>query len=282
MELNLSFSTPSIQAQLPHSDNKEASKLKHEEFRDRHRRRTKPNTPRKEQNKVTSVKKNAVAKISEVNSVVSLGGVPVHVQRDQLKKSRHAPEVPTNKQSELKEEKTKKKDSNREENNDTSTSNRDKKKPKKTLDVPKPHLDSPPQVAVAPAPAAPPAKKSKAASDQNTLPAKQVAQPGSRKNPLLAPDMGYLNHHLNVSALSAGSLLAPLKSSSSEDIFNGAPKTFEGLAIHPRLISRLSAPRTEGGLGLEKPTRVQSVAIGPILQGRNTFIKSQTGSGKVL
>jgi ATP-dependent RNA helicase DDX31/DBP7 len=115
---------------------------------------------------------------------------------------------------------------------------------------------------------------------------------GSRKNPAPSSDGGFMHHHLNAAALSTGSLLVPLASSASDDIFKsnqgaGSSSTpqkssFQELGIHSRLVTLLKAPRAEGGLGLEKPTRVQAVSIAPILAGHNTFIKSQTGSGKTL
>ena len=106
------------------------------------------------------------------------------------------------------------------------------------------------------------------------------ARQGSRKNPERASDAVYAQHHLSASSLSVDTRVNPMESHKSQHIFVG--DTFESLALHPKLVSLLSSPRSEGGLGLSRPTRVQSKAVGTLISGSSVFIKAQTGSGKTL
>lgn len=54
------------------------------------------------------------------------------------------------------------------------------------------------------------------------------------------------------------------------------------LPLHPRLLSVLERPVSEGGLGLVTATRVQNVVVPLLARGANLLMKSQTGSGKSL
>ena len=59
-------------------------------------------------------------------------------------------------------------------------------------------------------------------------------------------------------------------------------KTFAALGLYPELAAHVSKPTEEKGMGLQTPTRVQSYAIPPLLNGRDALVKSETGSGKTL
>ena len=58
--------------------------------------------------------------------------------------------------------------------------------------------------------------------------------------------------------------------------------SFAGLGLHPDLVAHLTRPVAEGGMGLERPTLVQTSAVPALLSGRDALVKSETGSGKTL
>jgi hypothetical protein len=114
-----------------------------------------------------------------------------------------------------------------------------------------------------------------------TVPAIPVeAVSSSRKRPSRTSDEAYAKHHMSVAALSQASMSSPLESQASQHIF--AQSSFSELGLHSHLCSLLQRSRASGGFELDRPTRVQQLAIEPMMAGKSVFIKSQTGSGKTL
>jgi len=103
---------------------------------------------------------------------------------------------------------------------------------------------------------------------------------GSRRKPMRATDEEYATFHLSAADLSANAHRVPKESKASTHIFDSG--SFASLGVHPKLVTLLGSPRGAGGLGLERPTQVQRLAISTLLQGKSAYIKSQTGSGKTL
>lgn len=56
---------------------------------------------------------------------------------------------------------------------------------------------------------------------------------------------------------------------------------FASLGVHPSLVAHLTSAE-KGGLGLKRPTKVQSRLIPELLAGKDAVVKSETGSGKTL
>ena len=102
---------------------------------------------------------------------------------------------------------------------------------------------------------------------------------GSRKRPSRSSDEAYATYHLSAADLSVHAKEEPVASKKSSHLFDAT--TFASMAIHPKLIQVVVGPRENGGLGLERPTMVQRKTVPSLLLGKSTFIKSQTGSGKV-
>ena len=70
-------------------------------------------------------------------------------------------------------------------------------------------------------------------------------------------------------------VVAPVKSYESGHMF--AEGQWEQLGVNTKIVRRITQ-----GLGFKKPTRVQEAAIPKILTGRDTVIRSETGSGKTM
>jgi len=121
----------------------------------------------------------------------------------------------------------------------------------------------------------------------------------SRKNPVGVENLSQADHHIKPSTLSENALPEPETSKSSDTIFS--PSTFSSLGVEEGLVRRLEESLDDGGMGLERSTKIQSVTIPHLLSHssqteepttstyyghhkipNHCFIKAQTGSGKVL
>lgn len=109
---------------------------------------------------------------------------------------------------------------------------------------------------------------------------------GSRKNPNKShyvPETYSKNTQaLDTLILGQDTHAEPVPSRSSRHIFGDKLSTFAQLDLEPNLVTILTKPVTEGGLGLVNPTTVQLQSIPKILSGVDVMIKSETGSGKTL